>query len=267
MRRIVIIGTAAAVLVGAAVAYAAFNNYSGSHVSFSPGGSGSAKHPKSVNMTEVLQAAAPSGDRAAPLTDIKLKVYGVRTNGKNFPTCTDTQIEADKTKYEKACPAKSAIAKGPVHALLGPGTDPSQSKGTACNPYLRVFNGGASTQVFFFTTSPDAAPQYTCAGLPTGATAPYDGHISYQGKYWVINVPLPPDISNKVANQPGLYGSLITEVLSPISQSTRVRGKSVGYMQSIGCVGHSRPFSITFTAQNYNSTSSETQTVSGKAAC
>ncbi len=260
MRRLVIIGTAAAVLVGAATAYAAFNNDRGSNVSFSPHGQGSAKHPKTVNMTEVLKANAPSGDRAAPLTNITLKVYGVKTNGGKFPTCTDSQIEADKTKYEKACAAKSELAAGPVHSLLGPGTDPSVAKGTACNPYLKVFNGGSKTQVFFFTTAPDAAAQYTCAGLPTGATAPYDGHISYSGKYWVLDVPLPPAVSTKVANQPGLYGSLITETLFPISASK-------GYMQSIACMGHKRPFSITFTAQDYNSSSSEKQTVSGNAAC
>ncbi len=260
MRRLVIIGTAAAVLVGATAAYAAFNSYTGSNVSFSPHGAGSAKHPKTVNMTEVLKASAPSGDRAAPLTRITLKVWGVKTNGGKFPTCTDTQIEADKTKFEKACPAKSAIAAGPVHSLLGPGTDPSTAKGTVCNPFLKVFNGGARTQVFFFTTAPDAAPQYTCAGLPTGATAPYDGHISYSGKWWVLDVPLPPSVSNKVANQPGLYGSLITEALFPIKASA-------GYMQSIGCMGHKRPFSITFTAQDYNSSSSETQTVKGNASC
>ena len=129
-----------------------------------------------------------------------------------------------------------------------------------------MFNGGQGTQVFFFTTAPDAASQYTCAGLPTGATAPYDGHISQQGKNWVLNVPLPPDISNKVANQPGLYGSLITETLFPVSETKKIHGKTVGYMQSIACKGHKRPFSIKFTAQDYSG-GSETQTVSGNASC
>lgn len=266
MRRLVIIGTAAAVLVGATAAYAAFNSYTGSHVSFSPGGAGTAAKPKIVNMTEVLQASAPSGQRAAPLTDIKLTLYGVKTNGKDFPTCTDKQIDANPAKFEKACAKGSQISQGPVHSLLGPSTTSSASGATACNPFLKVFNGGQGTQVFFFTTAPDAAPQYTCAGLATGATAPYDGHISQQGKNWVLNVPLPPDISNKVANQPGLYGSLITEVLNPVSKPTKVHGKTVGYMESVACKGHKRPFSIQFTDQNYGG-GSTTQTVKGNAAC
>jgi hypothetical protein len=269
LKRAVIIGTALAVLVGAAAAYAAFNNYTGSSLSFAPKGAGSAAHPKIVNMTETLHANAPAGDRAAPLTHIKLKVYGVRTNGNLFPTCTDSKIEANKIKYELACPSKSRVSQGPVHSSLGPGTNPSASAGTACNPYLKVFNGGKGAQVFFFTTTTHTPnpSAYTCSGLPTGATAPYDGHISYQGKYWVLDLALPPDISNKVANTPGLYGSLITEVLSPISETTKVSGKTRGYMESIACQAGKRPYSITFTAQDYNSSASETQTVSGKAAC
>jgi hypothetical protein len=263
----VIIGTAIAVLVGAAVAYAAFNSYTGSKLAFAPKGAGSATAPKIVNMTETLKASAPPGQRAAPLKDIIVKVYGVKTNGNLFPTCTDKQITADKTKYEKACNPKSRIAQGPVNALLGSATNSSASGGTACNPYLRVFNAGKSTQAFFFTTTPDApGPQYNCANLPTGATPPYDGHISYAGKYWVINVPLPPSVSTNVANV-GLYGSLIKEVLSPISESTKVKGQKRGYMESIACQGGKRPYSITFTAQLYNSSKDETQTVKGSAPC
>jgi hypothetical protein len=271
LRRKLIIGTASAlaVLVGATAAYAAFNNYAGSGVTFAPKGAGSAAHPKIVNMTETLKAGAPAGDRAAPLTHITVKVYGVRTNGDLFPTCTDSKIEANKVKYELACPSKSRVAQGPVHSSLGPASNPSASAGTACNPYLKVFNGGKGSQVFFFTTTSHTPnpSKYTCSGLPTGATAPYDGKVKYQGKYWVLDLPLPPDISNKVANTPGLYGSLISEVLSPISQTTKVKGQTRGYMESIACQGGKRPYSITFTASSYGSGKPETQTVSGKAAC
>ena len=272
MKRIVIIGTALAVLVGAAAALAAnFNNYNGSKLAFAPKGAGTAKAPKPVNMTETLQANAPAGDRAAPLTHITVKVYGVKTNGNLFPTCTDKQINANTTKYELACPTKSRVAQGPVHSLLGPSTDPSsaQPPASSCNPYLKVFNGGKSSQVFFFTTTTHTPnpSKYTCAGLPTGATAPYDGTVKYQGKYWVLDLPLPPDISNKVANTPGLYGSLISEVLSPISETTKAGGKTRAYMESVACQGKTRPYSITFTADQYHTGTPETQTVSGSAPC
>jgi len=265
LRRIVIIGTALAVLVGAGAAYASYNTYSGSTLTFSKG-AGSAARPKIVNMTEDLGVNAPAGERAAPLTNIQLKVYGLRTNGNLFPTCTDSQIESNQVKFEKACAPQSRIAQGPVHSLLGSASD-SSAPGTACNPYLKVFNGGKSSQVFFFTTAPDAPAQNTCAGLRTGQTAPYDGHISYSGKWWILNIALPPDVSTKVANQSGLYGSLITEALSPISQTKTVGGQKRGYMESVACQGGKRPWSIAFKATDYGTGAVETQTVSGSAAC
>src|ERR1700680_3856173 len=146
------IGTALAVLIGASAAYAAFfNNYKGSKLSFAPKATGSKAHPAPVGMTEILTANAPKGDRAAPLIDIKLTIYGVVTNGGKIPKCTDAMIEADKTKYDKACPKGSMIGQGPVHSLLGPASDPSGSTppATPCNPFLKIYNGGPNTQVFF----------------------------------------------------------------------------------------------------------------------
>ncbi len=266
LRLVVIIGTAAAVLVGAGAAYASFNGYGGSVLTFASKGAGSPTHPAILSMTEKLQVNGPSGERAAPLTNIKLRVYGVRTNGNLFATCTDSQIEANPVKYERACPPQSTVGQGPVASELGPSGDPSQA-GTACNPYLKVFNGGKSTEVFFFTTAPDAPSQNTCAGLRTGSTAPYDGHISYAGKWWTLNISLPPDISTEVANLPGLYGSLMSEALSPISETKTINGQKRGYMESIACQSGKRPWSITYTAPDYGTGANETQTVSGSAHC
>jgi hypothetical protein len=264
LRRLVIIGTVLAALVGATAAYAAFSNtYHGTKLNFAPKVAGSKAHPIPVGETEVLKAAnTTSGDRAAPLTDIKVTVYGIRSNGGKLPVCTDKMIESNTTQYDAACPKGSRIAQGPVASLLGPANDPSSSKGTACNPYLHVYNGGPNTQVFFFTT--DATHQ--CGGLRTGATAPYDGHISYKGLNMVVNVPLPPDISNKVANQVGLYGSLVGETLL-YAQSTKVNGKTLHYQYSIACgKGGKRPYSVQYTDQTYNG-GSETETVKGTDKC
>ena len=256
MRRIVIIGTALAVLVGAGAAYAAsFNSYSGSGLGFTSGPAGSPAHPKAVGMTEHLVANAPSGERAAPLTDTKLTIYGVKLDSGKLPVCTDAMIEKNKTNPNGGCPAGSVIADGPVHSLLRSSTDPTQS-GTACNPRLRVFNGGPSTQVFYFYTK----SAMDCGGLTTGSTPPYDGHISYSHGNAVINVPLPPGVSTKVANLPNYYGSLISETLN---FAKSVNGKP--YMVSVGTQHGKRPWSITFTAHNYDG-SSDTHTVSGSSA-
>jgi hypothetical protein len=61
-----------------------------------------------------------------------------------------------------------------------------------------------------------------------------------------------------VANQPGLYGSLITETL--------VFPKSTHYANSIACQRGKRPWSIRYTDQSYNG-GTETQTVKGSDHC
>lgn len=256
MRRVAIIGTAVAVLAGAGVAYAAFNSYAGSSLTISKG-TGSKAKPAALSLVETYKASAPSGNRAAPLTNIKVKIWGVKLDFGKLPTCTDSQVLSNKTNPDGGCPAGSVVGNGTTHALLGPSTDPT-NPGTPCNPYLHIFNGGPKTQVDYFYTKSAT----DCGGLTTGATAPYDGHISYSGGWAIINTPLPPDISTKVANQPGLYGSLIAE---QINFAKKTAGKV--YMAGVGCKKGKRPWSITFTATDYGSGQSETQTVSGSSKC
>ncbi|MGE5617507.1 MAG: hypothetical protein ACM3UX_01070 [Candidatus Woesearchaeota archaeon] len=252
MRRLAIVGTAVAFLVGAAAAYATFyNSYNGSKLHFAPKVAGSKAHPAPVGLTEVLKAGSTSsGDRAAPLKDVKITVYGVVSNGGKLPVCTDKMIESAGAAggFDKACPKGSLIAQGPVSSLLGPYNDPTTSHSVPCNPFLHVYNGGKKTVVNFFTTN----ATHQCHGLVTGQTAPYDGHISYRRGNWVLDTPLPADISTQVAGQPGLYGSLIAETLN-YSRSTTVKGKVLHYMDSVACGKHNkRSYLIQFTSQQYS---------------
>jgi len=250
--------TVLCMFAGAAVAYAAgVNNYSGSKVTFGHG-SGSKKKPVAIGFREHLVANnSDSSKAAAVLTDIRLKIYGMVSKAKYFPKCSGSQIEA--AKNDNVCPKKSKVATGLVNALLG---DPSLSMSNRipCNPNLDVLNGGQGVLWFFFTTH--SATQ--CAGLTTGATAPYKGTVKQQGKWQVTDVPLPPDVSTRVANQPNFYGSLIKENLTFFNLKTKVKGKTVGINSSIGCKKGKRPYTITFTATT-NGTNRIKQSVSGSA--
>lgn len=262
MKRIIIIGTAVAVLVGAAAAYAAFNNDAGSKLSFAPTGAGSKASPMALGMVRHLQISGPSGDRPGPLTEVKYTIYGAVTNGANFPKCTDSMIEADKTKYDKACPKGSRIGSGPVHSVLGPQSNPSSSAEAHCDLILHIYNGGQGKAVFFLTT----VSATSCAGFTTGAASPYDGTISTQGKNLVMDEKLPADVSTKAANQPGLYGSTVDETLTFPRMTRKVKGKTVPYFGSVACKGHKRPWSIKLSDQTYND-GVETETVSGSSKC
>ncbi len=249
------IGTALAVLVGATGAYAAYNTYAGTTTKVSKG-VGTPKKPVGLSMVQTLNASAPSGERAAPLTNIKTTLYGVKLDAGKLPVCTDAKILQNKISPTGACPKGSLIATGSVQARLGSGSD-NMSPGTPCNPHLNVFNGGPNRQVFYFFTK----SAMDCGGLATGSTAPFDGHISYKNGSVVVNIPQPTDISTKVAGQPNLFSSLVHEVLS---YPKTVAGK--GYMVGVGCKAHKRPWTATFTSHTYTG-GSETSMVSGTTAC
>jgi len=262
VRRTIIIGTAIAMLVGASAAFASFNTYSASF-KFSPTKAGSSSKPVPVGFLQELGAGGTSGNRAAPLTDLKDTIYGLKANGKLFPTCSLNKIAT--AKNDNVCNPKAEIASGTVNSLLGAAVQP-KSAGTPCNPGLDVWNAGANKVVFFFTAK--SATQ--CGGLQTGATAPFYGFVSYHGKNMVLDVPQPQDISVKVANLTGVYSSLILEKLTWRKLTTKVKGKTVGFLESIGCKSGKRPWKQQFSALNYPGQpggTTSTQTVTGSAKC
>ncbi len=265
MRRTIIIGTAIAVLVGASAAFASFNTYGGTSYTFSPNKAGSARSPSPLGFTQILHASGTSGNHAAPLVDLKTTFYGIRSNGKNFPTCSASKIA--HLKSDSFCPSKALVAQGTVSSLLVASSTP-QGPATPCNPYLHVWNGGQGKVTFFFVIIPTKG--YTCGSLSTGSSAPYFGVASQQGKNMVLDVKLPPDISTQAGGLTGVYGALTKEVLKWNKLTTRVKGKTVGYFESVGCKSGKRPWSQLYTAVNYAGApggSKSTQTVTGSATC
>ena len=260
MRRIITIGTAAAVLIGAAVAMAAINTYT-ANIGFTPNKAGTAKKPATVSFTTDYSAVGTNGNRTAPLTDIKTTVYGLKANYKGLPTCSLTTIK--NAKSDSSCPAKAMVASGFITAVIGPTNDQSTSaSGTLpCDPLLHVWNGGNGQLVFFFV---EQAPNHMCANgaLTTGAVPPYPGTISYSGKNMVQDTPVPPYVSFPLA---GVEGSLETLHLVWKAETVKVKGKMVSDITSIGCSGSSRPYSVAFTA-NEPGQPNETDTVPGSAA-
>jgi hypothetical protein len=256
----VIISTFAIVALGATAAFAAGdNNYAGTNMTFSKGAGTKAK-PVGIGFKQTLQANNNDPSKAAAvLTHITVKIYGLKSNASKFPTCDGTKFTTQKS--DAFCPKASKFASGIVNSLLGNPTL-AKSQATPCNPGLDVFNAGHSKLWFFFTAK--SASQ--CNGLTTGATAPYLGTVSQQGKFQVTDIPLPKDISTEVANVPNLYGSLIKEQLTWFKVSTKVKGKTVFNNVSTGCKSGKRPWTVTYTATT-NGSNKQVSTVSGSAKC
>lgn len=279
MRRIIIIGTALAALAGGAVALAANGNFDKftATESFSPNAAGSASHPSPLGSAEHWTASGNPSGSAAPLTKIVAKTYGLVYNGGKFPTCTAAQINAAGSKngtWDNVCPKGSRIGSGPIKAELTP---PAGGAGTACDPLLEIYNGGQNTQTFFFVTSPwkengkAISSKYSCAGgtVKTGTgCAAYSGTLSKSGKTSVLTIKLPGCASTDAGNV-GAYAALQDLMVTYAKLTKKVHGKTIGYSQSVACSSGKRPWSFTFTAQNFKgkSPSTQTTTVSGKQAC
>ncbi len=261
MRRIIIATTALAVLVAAGVAFAAgtqSNTYTGTKLSFAPSVAGSAAAPAPISLTEALKAGnATAGLRAAPLTDIKLTIYGLTVDSKDFPTCSATTI-GTAPKYDAACNPKALVANGSIVARLGDTT--LTGAGAPCTPVLHVWNSGGGKVTFFFISSTAAV----CASVLTGKTAPYVGTIKQVGANLVQDTPLPADVSTEAGGLPGVYGSLESEHLTWSKLTTKVKGKTVGFVSSVACKKGSRPWTVSYTAVDGATTSHAAVTGSSK---
>jgi hypothetical protein len=259
LRRIVVIATALAVLVGAVSAYAAgsgLNTYS-AKIGFAPNKAGSGHAPSALGFTEKYTATGNNGNRTAPLTDIKTKIYGLVVNEKNFPTCSAQKIAAAQS--DTGCPKGAKIASGSITAILGPLTDPSTSDPNQipCNPLLDAWNGGGGKVVFFFV---DQAPNHSCGPIQTGNVGPFVGSVKTVGKTLVMDTPIPNNVSFPLA---GVEGSLTSETLHYLKQTSK--GKAA--IASVACNKGKRPYTVSFTAESAPGAAPETQSVSGTQKC
>jgi hypothetical protein len=263
LRRIVVVATAAAVLIAAASAFAAtggINTYTAS-LKFSPNKTGSSKAASSTGFLQKYVANGTGGNRTAPLTDIKTVVYGMVSDGKDFPTCSAAKII--NAGNDKVCPKGALVASGSITAILGPANDPSASNPNIvpCKPLLDVWNGGQGKLVYFFI---DQGPDHTCGPIITGAVPPFPGTIKTVGKNLVQDTPIPSYVSFPIT---GIEGSLTGLTLNWKNLSTKKNGKTVHYGASIACKGGKRPYSETFTAETGPGGAPQSDTVTGTQKC
>ena len=88
---------------------------------------------------------------AAPLTDIKTTIYGVKANYKGFPTCSAARSPPPKS--DTGCPKGALVASGLDHGDCSARRRLAPAAGTPCDPLLDVWNGGGGKLMFFFVIS------------------------------------------------------------------------------------------------------------------
>jgi hypothetical protein len=256
-KSLVIVVTAVVALVAAASAFAAINTYT-AKITVSPAKPGTKAKPVSIGYTENLTATGTSGNRTALLEDIKTTVTGAKLTLKGVPTCSLSKIAA--AKADTGCPKGALLAQGYIHAVVGSATD-FKAAAAPCNPALDVWNSGGGKLTFFFVDT--AAHNCDALGLKTGSTGPYPGTYKQQGSKVVADTPIPSFVNRPL----GLAGSLELEHLKWFNLKTKVNGKKVGVLQSVGCTGGKRNYSVSFRANLPTTNTDETKVVSGKAPC
>ena len=262
-KSLVIAVTAAVMLIAAASAYAAINTYTAKDT-VSPAKGGTANKPVSVGYTEDLAATGTNGNRTALIDDIKTKIYGLKANVKGLPTCSLNSIAIAKS--DTGCPKGAMLASGSITAVIGSATNftPADPSAFDCDPLLHVWNAGRGKLVYFFVdTAPGTAHDCGDGAIKTGAVGPYPGSRKQQGKYLVVDTPIPGYVNRPL----GLAGSLESEHLKWFNLSTKVKSKKVGVVQSVGCQSGKRPYSVTFTATLPTTNATESKTRSAKGAC
>jgi hypothetical protein len=259
LRRFVVVATALAVLAAAASAFAAtggLNSYSAT-LKFSPN-----KASTALGFTQKYIANGTGANRTAPLTNIKTVIYGMKSDGKDFPTCSAQKITT--AGNDTVCPKGALVASGAITATLGPASDQSASAPgqLPCNPVLDVWNAGQGKLVFFFVDK----GSHTCAGgaITTGTVGPFPATVKTVGKNLVMNTPIPNYVSFPIN---GVEGSLTSETLSWKNLSATKNGKTVHYGTSVACKSGKRPYSVTFTAETGPGGTPSSSTVTGTQKC
>ena len=125
-----------------------------------------------------------------------------------------------------------------------------------------MFNAGKGKLWFFFTTQLRAQ----CAGLTTGATAAVPGHGQAAGQVPGHDIPLPPDVSTRVANQPNFYGSLIKETLTWSKLIDQGQGQD-RVQQRLGRLPEGQAPVVGHVHRDHERQQQETQTVNGSSKC
>ena len=135
------------------------------------------------------------------------------------------------------CPQGSLVGGGSLQfSIPGP---PSSGGQTTCNKTLRLYNAGQGKLTFDYLTGPLSL----CDSNAYYQIAPIQGTILSSGRYLTITQPL-PGVSSSLPT--ALIPEGFTYEITIDKQTTVIKGKNVGFTESVACKGHERPLSFEY---------------------
>lgn len=238
MRKIALLITAfVTVLAVAATAVAQSGNSYAIQGSITPNKAGSKKKPTIVREKFSYQVTGPNSQAPSAVNKYRIDLYGVRSNGKYFPTCTYNSIVANNNSDAK-CKSGSLVGQGTVISDLY-GANPAQF--TSCKKSLKLYNGGQNKLTLYLY-----GPGSDCGGIGNSFLIAAS-YVKGSGGGQVLTFTVPPSILHPV---PG-FTTAVTSTQSTINLTAKRVGKGrrarrVGYLESVGCLGKKRPFVVSF---------------------
>jgi hypothetical protein len=184
------------------------------------GKAGTKKKPSAVKLTVTTlttgKGATPDGTFGTTNAVIHFD-KNLIFNNKQFPTCTEAQVNADAAKCAKGSKVSKDGSSSKAKAQGGQG--PSAIK---ANPTITAYNGPKGTLILKLTSP---ANEFNATGTIVATLKKDTG--AYGSK---LVVPIPEKYYNQFGIKITLqrFGALI-------SASTKVKGKTVPYVASVGC--------------------------------
>lgn len=220
MRKVAVFAASVATVFGVVSVAQAIEADQGLKVSVSGAKKGTKKKPSAVKLTVTTttagKGATPDGTFGTTNAVIhfdKALVF----NNKQFPTCTEAQVNADDTKCAKG--SKVSVDGSSSKAKAQGGTGATAIK---ANPAISAFNGKGGTLILKLT-SPSG--EFNATGTIVATLKKDTG--AYGNK---LIVPIP----KKYYDQFGIKITL-QKFGALINAKTTIKGKSVPYVASTGC--------------------------------
>ena len=184
--------------------------------SITPIRAGTTQRPRAVTLSVAVGATQPDGSQPPVVTRAVLQFpRELKFNGRSFATCTKSRLDAQKTP--SACPRGSIVGRGRATGRLG---------ATVVNFAVTAINAQRGRQILLFLRQTN--------GDITGTLV---GSLSRSNQ---LSVVIPNELQQPA---PGTYSS-VASLTATIRATTRVRGRSVAFVQTTGCPA-SREWTIT----------------------
>jgi hypothetical protein len=230
-------------LVAAAVAFAAQTNTYTVTGKVLPTKAGTKKNPKPVGLNFDYTVGEANGQRPSPVKSYNIAFDGLRVNGARFAKCTAAKINAAQT--DAGCPKKAAVGAGKVVIISGPRSDPT-NKSIMCHLDLTVYNGGAGKAALFLRGGPND-PRGAAFSCPIAVSQAIDANYIANSKGTSLRF----NVQGALLHPAAGLDNAVVQVKSTIKRlTTRYKGRTVGYYESIGgCVAGKRNITVTFVSE------------------